>query len=159
MDGIYLTADELLLDGNGTAVNVADMTGNVRDDGAQFTSYSTSSSVSQVLTDQGYNATDILGSNEFLTPHGANSTFDIFNLTSQFATDAIFRCLMQFTVYSPVSNDVFLVVYSYEIDRDFQISEWSPSPLTGEAPIILTTRTETRCAVLSLSQRQALSCL
>lgn len=78
MDGIYLTADELLLDGNGTAVNVADMTGNVRDDGAQFTSYSTSSSVSQVLTDQGYNATDILGSNEFLTPHGANSTFDIF---------------------------------------------------------------------------------
>jgi carboxylesterase type B len=135
VDGTYLTTRELLLDGSGPTLNVAVMTGVMQDDGAPFTSFSKSSNVSQVLTDQGFDAANILGSNKFPVPQGTNSTLDIFNLTSRVATDAMFRCLTQSTVYSSVSNGVFPMVYSYEFDRGFQISEWSPNPPTCETPV------------------------
>jgi carboxylesterase type B len=136
VDGTYLTTSELLLDGSGPTLNVSAIIGNMRDDGAPFTSFSNSSNVTRVLADQGFNASSIVSSDKFPLPLGANTTLDIFNLTSRVTTDAEFRCLTQSTVWAAVANSVFPVVYSYEIDRGFQISEWSPNPPTCEAPVI-----------------------
>lgn len=111
------------------------MAGVMRDDGDPFTSFSKSSNASQTLTDQGYNAAEILASNKFPVVQSSNATLDIFNLTSRVATDAQFRCLTQSTAFSAASRSVFPAVYSYEIDRGYQISEWSPNPPTCEAPI------------------------
>ncbi|KAF2684484.1 cholinesterase [Lentithecium fluviatile CBS 122367] len=135
VDGTYLTSKELLLNGSGPTLDVAVMTGVMRDDGDPFSAFSKSSNASQALIEQGYNAAEIIGSNKFPVPNGLNTTLDIFNLTSRVATDAMFRCLTQSTAYSSVSNGVFPAVYSYEIDRGYQISEWSPNPPTCEAPI------------------------
>lgn len=135
VDGTYLTSDELLLDGSGPAIDVNLMTGIMRDDGGPFSSFSTSSNASQALAEQGYDPADILGSNKFPVPQGGNTTLNIFNLTARVATDADFRCLTQSTAFSAVTNNVFPVVYSYEFDRAYQISEWSPNPPTCEAPV------------------------
>lgn len=134
VDGTYLTAPELLLDGSGPSLDIALMTGVMHDDGDPFTSFSKSPNATQALTSQGYDANAILGSGVFPVPQSGNTTLDIFNLTSRVATDAEFRCLTQSTAYSAVKNRVFPVVYSYEIDRSFQLIEWSPNPPTCEAP-------------------------
>lgn len=135
VDGTYLSSDELPLDGSAPAKDVVVMTGIMRDDGDPFSSFSTSLNASQALTEQGYDAADILGSNQFPVPKGSNTTLDIFNLTARVATDAEFRCLTQSTAYSAAKNSAFPRVYSYEIDRGYQISEWSPNPPTCEAPV------------------------
>ncbi|KAF1948836.1 alpha/beta-hydrolase [Byssothecium circinans] len=117
VDGTYLTSDELLLDGTGSASNAAILTGVVRDDGSPMIPFPKSSNVSQALTEQGYDAAKILDSGLFPVPHTSNTTLDIFNLTSRVTTDAGFR------------------LYAYEMDRSYQITEWSPNPPTCEAPI------------------------
>ncbi|KAF2437823.1 cholinesterase [Karstenula rhodostoma CBS 690.94] len=134
VDGTYLTSSELLLDGSGPSLDVALMTGVMRDDGAPFSSFSKSLNASQTLTDQGYDADDILGSDLFPVPQSGNATLDIFNLTARVATDAMFRCPTQSTGFSALKSKVFPVVYSYEIDRGFQLVSWSPNPRTCEAP-------------------------
>ncbi|KAJ4360411.1 uncharacterized protein N0V89_000973 [Didymosphaeria variabile] len=134
VDGTFLTAAELLLDGSGPSVDVALMTGVMENDGDPFTSFSKSSNVSQALTDQGYDANAILRSGLFPLPQSGNATLDMFNVTARVATDAEFRCTTQSTAFSAVLNRVFPVVYSYEIDRGFQLVEWSPNPPTCEAP-------------------------
>ncbi|OAG03950.1 alpha/beta-hydrolase [Paraphaeosphaeria sporulosa] len=135
VDGTYLTSSELLLDGSGPASDVALITGVMHDDGGPFTSFSKSLNASQKLTDQGYDANDILGSGLFPVPQSGNATLDIFNLTARVTTDVSFRCPTQSTVFSAVKNEVFPVVYSYEIDRGLQLTTWSPNPTTCEAPM------------------------
>lgn len=134
VDGTYLTTDTLLLDGSGPSLDVAIMTGVMHDDGDPFSSFSKSTNASQTLIEQGYDATAILGSNQFPLPRTGNATLDIFNLTARVATDAEFRCLSQSTAFSAANNNVFPVLYSYEIDRSLQLVEWSPNPPTCEAP-------------------------
>jgi carboxylesterase type B len=110
------------------------MIGVMRDDGSPFSAFSKSSNASQALTDQGFDAADILGSQEFPIPQGSNNTLNVFNLTSRVTTDAEFRCLDQSMAAVGSANNIFPVVYSYEFDRSYQISEWSPNPPTCEAP-------------------------
>ncbi|KAF2475679.1 alpha/beta-hydrolase [Lindgomyces ingoldianus] len=135
VDGTYLTSNELLLNRSASFQNIPVMIGVMRDDGDPFSSFSTSSSPSQALSEQGFNATAILGSNAFAVPEGNNTRYNIFNLTSRVTTDAAFRCLAQSTAVAAVKNYVFAPVYSYEFHRGYQISEWSPNPPTCEAPI------------------------
>lgn len=110
------------------------MIGVMRDDGGPFSKFSTSANASQALTEQGFNSAEILESNQFPVPQGGNATIDVFNLTARVATDAEFRCLGQSTAVVGSENNVFPVIYSYEIDRAYQIIEWSPNPPTCEAP-------------------------
>ena len=107
----------------------------MRDDGSPFTSFPTSSNVSQVLASQGFPASDILSSNLFPVPVNGTSTSQLFNLSSRVATDAMFRCLGQSTASSAVANGVFKDFYAYEFDRAYQIAEWSPNPPSCEAPL------------------------
>jgi carboxylesterase type B len=116
------------------------MIGSMRDDGSPFSKFSSSSNASQALKEQGFDAAKILGSKEFPLPQSGNVTKDIFNLTSRVATDAMFRCSGQATAMAGTKNGIFPVVYAYEIDRGYQISEWSPNfpacetPNTAERP-------------------------
>lgn len=109
--------------------------GVMRDDGAAFSKLPQSGNSSAELTGQGFNATAILGSNEFVMPSGSNVTLDVFNLTAHVTTDAEFRCLTQSTAVAGSANGVFPAVYSYEFHRSYQIVEWSPNPPTCEAPV------------------------
>ncbi|KAH7379520.1 Alpha/Beta hydrolase protein, partial [Pyrenochaeta sp. MPI-SDFR-AT-0127] len=134
IDGTFLSTPSLPLGPSAPKLNVNVISGIMRDDGSPFTSYPTSSNVSQVLTSQGFPASAILSSNAFPIYSNLNSTLAIFNLTSRVATDAMFRCLGQSTAYSAAANGVFNSVYAYEFDRAYQISEWSPNPPSCEAP-------------------------
>lgn len=109
--------------------------GIMHDDGSSFTSYPTSSNLSDVLSSQGYPASTILASNTFPLPDIANSTLAIFNLTTRVATDAQLRCLGQSTAYTGAANRIFDKVYAYEFDRSFQLKGWSPNPPACEALI------------------------
>ena len=135
VDGTYLTSQELPLNQSAPAIDVALLTGIMRDDGGPFSKFSKSSNASQALTEQGFDAAAILGSNQFPYPQGSNTTITIFNLTARVTTDAEFRCLGQSTALSGAENGVFPVVYSYEFDRAYQIVEWNPNPPTCTAPI------------------------
>lgn len=134
VDGTYLTSSELLLDGSGPSLDVALITGVMHDDGGPFTSFSKTLNASQTLTDQGYDANGILGSGLFPYPQSGNATLAIFNLTARVATDTLFRCPTQSTVFSALKNKVFPEVYAYEIDRSLQLITYSPNPTTCEAP-------------------------
>ncbi|CAO2652891.1 Nn.00g023020.m01.CDS01 [Neocucurbitaria sp. VM-36] len=135
VDGTFLTSNSLPLGPSAPKLNFTAISGIMRDDGSPFTSYPTSSNVSQVLTSQGFPASDILSSNVFPIPNGTNETLRIFNLTSRVATDSMFRCLGQSTASTAALNGIFKNIYAYEIDRAYQISEWSPNPPACEAPI------------------------
>jgi hypothetical protein len=113
---------------------VALLAGNMRDDGSPFSKFSTSSNASKALEDQGFDSAKILSSGQFPFPQSGNMTRDIFNLTSRVATDGMFRCLTQSTAIVGSFHKIFPVVYEYEIDRAYQISEWSPNPPACEAP-------------------------
>ncbi|KAF2260759.1 cholinesterase [Lojkania enalia] len=135
VDGNYLTGNELPLGKAAPKLNVSVMAGIMRDDGGPFSKFSKSENVSEALTEQGFNPGDILSSAQFPIPEGDNMTMNIFNLTSRVTTDAEFRCLGQSTAHVAVMNDVFPAVYSYEIDRGYQITEWNPNPPTCNAPV------------------------
>lgn len=134
VDGEYILTPELLLDGSGPSLDVALMTGIMRDDGAAFTSFSTSSNASQTLADQGYDANAILSSGLFPYPNSTNATLDMFNLTARVTTDAQLRCAAEYSAYAAVLNKVFPAVYAYEMDRALQLIEYSPNPPMCEAP-------------------------
>ncbi|KAF2787988.1 alpha/beta-hydrolase [Melanomma pulvis-pyrius CBS 109.77] len=132
VDGTYLTSKELPLYESAPAIDVALMTGIMRDDGGPFSKFSKTLNASQALTEQGFDSADIL--DKFPVPKGSNATIDIFNLTARVTTDAEFRCLGQSTAFVG-SKGIFPVVYSYEFDRAYQIVEWNPNPPTCTAPI------------------------
>jgi carboxylesterase type B len=127
--------EELPLNKSAPSMDVALMTGIMRDDGGPFSKFSKSSNASQALKEQGFDSANILGSNKFPCPQGTNTTINIFNLTSRVTTDAEFRCLGQATAVASALNGVFPVVYSYEFNRAYQIVEWNPNPPTCTAPI------------------------
>lgn len=134
VDGEYLTTSQLRLNGSGPALDIPIMTGIMHDDGDPFISIPTSPNVSLALTSQGYNASALISSNLFPLPQSSNATLDVFNLTSRVSTDALFRCVAESTISTATKNCVFPVVYSYEIDRSWQLIEYSPNPPTCEAP-------------------------
>lgn len=134
VDGVYLTSDHLGLDESAPKTDVALMLGSMRDDGSPFSKFSSSGNASQALKEQGFDAAKMLASKKFPMPQSGNVTRDIFNLTSRVATDAMFRCTGQATTWAGVKNEIFPVVYNYEIDRGYQISEWSPNFPACETP-------------------------
>ncbi|XP_014559130.1 hypothetical protein COCVIDRAFT_35672 [Bipolaris victoriae FI3] len=134
IDGKLLT-NSLLLGPTAPKLKQPVMMGIMHDDGSSFTSYPTSSNLSDVLSSQGYPASTILASNTFPLPDIANSTLAIFNLTTRVATDAQLRCLGQSTAYTGAANRIFDKVYAYEFDRSFQLKGWSPNPPACEALI------------------------
>ncbi|KAI1417669.1 alpha/beta-hydrolase [Hypoxylon sp. FL1857] len=121
VDGTYLTSDELQLDGPTLPVHI--LMGTTRDDGAPFISFPTTTNQSEYLATQGF---DVPSADLFPIPNIANKTLALFDMATHLATDGVFRCIDQATVYAGLKNNRFHSVYYYEFNRTYQTTGWPP---------------------------------
>ncbi|KAI0902490.1 alpha/beta-hydrolase [Annulohypoxylon nitens] len=119
VDGTYLTSDQLQLEGSTLPVHI--MMGTTRDDGAPFISYPTTTNQSAYLASQGF---DVPPSNLFPIPDISNKTLALFEMGSHLATDGIFKCIDQATVFAGLKSNRFPPVYYYEFNRTYQTTGW-----------------------------------
>ncbi|KAI1347336.1 Alpha/Beta hydrolase protein [Xylaria sp. FL0043] len=120
VDGTYLVSDELDLS-EGPRLRIHLMIGTVRDDGAAFIGYPTSTNQSAYLDSLGFDAPS---SKLFPIPNIANKTLGLFNMTARLATDGIFRCIDQATAYAALSNERLDSLYYYEFNRTYQLTNY-----------------------------------
>ncbi|KAK0621458.1 Alpha/Beta hydrolase protein [Bombardia bombarda] len=121
VDGVYLTSPELDLSA-GPPLPVHLMMGITHDDGAAIISYPKTTNQSAFLAAQGFAIPP-----PALFPLGTsgNETLDLYNASSRLATDGIFRCVDQATVYRGLaSGRLGPAVYYYEFDRSYQTTGW-----------------------------------
>ncbi|KAK3302444.1 Alpha/Beta hydrolase protein [Chaetomium strumarium] len=136
VDGTYLTTPELRLTGGGGGPpsNVSLMMGITRDDGAPFIGYPSSNNDTTSLNQSAYLASHGFPSLPPTTldklfpvlPTTGNATLDLFTSAARVATDGIFRCIDQATVYSSIQSGGgrFPSVYYYEFNRTYQPAGW-----------------------------------
>ncbi|KZT04485.1 carboxylesterase from carbohydrate esterase [Laetiporus sulphureus 93-53] len=134
VDGTYITHTELPLNGSGTVANVHAMMGYMRDDGAAFIGYPTTTNLTSALLAQ-YLPTTVVKEMLFEVPTGPNATYNVFNVTARVATDIEFRCLDQATAYSAIQNDLFQSVWFYQFNRSYQTPGFDPNYPVCDAPI------------------------
>ena len=127
VDGTYLVTNELPLNGSSYIANVPLLMGIMRDDGAPFIGYPTTTNVTQALNTDFFPGSTITGSNDFPTPAGPNVTLDVFNVTARVATDSEFRCIDQATAYSAALHGVVPSIYYYEFNRSYQTPGFDPN--------------------------------
>ncbi|KAI0887181.1 alpha/beta-hydrolase [Annulohypoxylon maeteangense] len=119
VDGTYLTSNELKLDGPTLPVHI--MMGTTRDDGAPFISYPTTTNQSAYLASQGL---PVPPTALFPIPNITNQTLALFEMATRLATDGIFRCIDQATVFAGLRNKRFPPIYYYEFNRTYQTRGW-----------------------------------
>jgi len=136
-DGTYLTTPSLPLSGSSLPISL--MMGTTHDDGAAFirfpapdTTNTTTYLLSQGLPPVSPTLFPLPPSIQGTTP---NTTLAIYNTSSRVATDGIFRCVDQATVYALTADRgrVPKGVYYYEFDRTYQTTGW-PQTDVCEAP-------------------------
>jgi hypothetical protein len=124
------------LNGSGLVANVHLTLGVMRDDAAALIPYPTTTNITQAIEDVGlspgiyFNNTDL-----FPEPSGANTTLDIFNVTSHMATDGELRCLDGAIAVAGVQNNIFKSVWFYEFTRSYQPQSFLVNTPVCEAPI------------------------
>ncbi|GKT53789.1 alpha/beta hydrolase [Colletotrichum tofieldiae] len=122
-DGVYLTTDELQL--KGAPLNVHVLTGIMSEDGLPFLIFPRNGTVindTQWLTSQGLPAPP---PRLFAPIETKNTTRAAFGVGAQLATDAMFRCVDQATVFAGLDSGVLgSKVYYYEFERTYQTPEW-----------------------------------
>jgi len=132
VDGTYLTTPSLPLT-SGPPLPINLMMGITHDDGAAFIRFPAANTT---------NATSYLASQGFAPPPPAlfpiplgvsNFTLAVYNASSRLATDGIFRCVDQATVFAGTASGRFSKVYYYEFDRTYQTTGW-PQMDVCEAP-------------------------
>lgn len=137
VDGTYLTAPELIVNGTGNK-HLSDihlMEGLMRDDGSAIVSYIQTEDLTESLTEDGFPALAIEASNLFPLPQGTNNSLNVFNVTSRVGTDTIFRCIDQATAYAAAIHDTFASnQYFYEFNRSYQMPGWDPNSPVCDAP-------------------------
>lgn len=120
VDGTYLTTDELPLYGDTLPVRL--MMGIMRDDGAAMISYPTTTDEDAYLNASGF---PIPSPDLFPMPDLENQTLALFNMSARLATDGIFRCVDQATVYTGLATHRLAPdVYYYEFNRSYQTTGW-----------------------------------
>lgn len=152
VDGTYLTGPELDLSSGAHPLSVNLMMGITREDGAAFITFPrTPMNKTEYLIARGFNATtEVPLVDEHLFPfppeHSptGNQTLDLFDSSTRFVTDGLFRCLNLATVNAGLRNGLFQPrhaksgdkkgkVYYYEFDRTYQLTSW-PGTDVCEAP-------------------------
>ncbi|KZT39149.1 alpha/beta-hydrolase [Sistotremastrum suecicum HHB10207 ss-3] len=138
VDGKYIQTNQLEVNGKGPAnKNAHVIFGWMEDDGADFIgSYpAAGTTAASAIAAVGISSTEtssILSSGLFPVPNGANSTLDVFNVTSRVATDGEFRCLDQATVAAAAKHNVFQSVWTYEFQKSYD--GYEPFPAVCEPP-------------------------
>ncbi|KAI6359914.1 hypothetical protein MCOR25_006903 [Pyricularia grisea] len=123
VDGTYLTTDELELK-SGPPLSVHLMMGSVREDGAPFIAYPTTTNETEYLAQIGFNPPS---PSLFPIPTTTtNSTLNLYNMASRLATDAMFRCIDQATVHAALRSGRLGTgrAFYYEFDRTYQTAGW-----------------------------------
>ncbi|KAK1986784.1 carboxylesterase [Colletotrichum cereale] len=122
-DGVYLTTDELQL--KGAPLNVHVLMGIASEDGLPFLTFPRNRTVvndTQWLMSQGLPAPP---PRLFPPIETKNKTRAAFGVGAQLATDAMFRCVDQATVFAGLDSGVLgSMVYYYEFERTYQTPEW-----------------------------------
>ncbi|KAG0159256.1 hypothetical protein PDIDSM_6778 [Penicillium digitatum] len=140
VDGVYLRTSELDLTNPASTANVPLMIGTMRDDGAAMIGYPTGEETLESFLNQSGLPDSVASSQLFPVPSTANTTLDIFNISSRIATDGMFRCIDEATAHTASRTHFFSDVYYYEFNRSYQMPNWSPNapvcnaPLTDEFP-------------------------
>lgn len=133
-DGVYITSDRLPLTGPEAFYKL--LMGVMRDDGAALIAYPDTSNETAYLAEIGWTEPP---ADLFPIPNGTNQTLDLFNMTLRYATDGMFRCIDQATVYSGLQNGLWSEVYYYEFERSYQEYNWPnydvcQPPVTAASP-------------------------
>lgn len=128
-DGTYITSDHLQLDGYVAPYKL--LMGTMREDAAALISFPSTSNETAYLSANGW---AIPPADLFPIPDGANLTLDLYNMTARYATDWMFRCVDEATVYSGLQNGVWDEVYYYEFERSYQLYNY-PDYDTCQPPV------------------------
>ncbi|KAJ0116365.1 crystal protein [Diaporthe amygdali] len=137
VDGTYITTQNLTLTGPEAPYKL--MMGVMREDGAPFVPYPTTTNETEYLTANGWNIPQSTLDELFPLPAGANQTLNLYNVTSRIATDGIFRCADEATVFSGLESGKYSSVYYYEFERSYQTSGYPgidvcQPPITADHP-------------------------
>ncbi|KAJ7593139.1 cholinesterase [Mycena floridula] len=138
VDHDYILSDSLQVTGKGPVAKVPVLWGTTADDGAAFIGYpsaneSLQTAIETILTTDLTDA--VLSSSLFPLPDTGNSTLDIFNVTARIATDSLFRCLDQATVFSALNHHVLEDAWYYQFDRSYQTPGFDPNKPVCDTPI------------------------
>ncbi|KUI56990.1 Bile salt-activated lipase [Cytospora mali] len=120
VDGTYITTENLTLTGPEAPYKL--MMGTMREDGAALLSYPTTTNETAYLAASGWDIPQPTLDSLFPIPDGTNQTLDLFNASSRLATDGVFRCADEATVYSGLQNGKYDSVYYYEFERSYQMA-------------------------------------
>lgn len=123
-DGTYVNTENLdVVNKNGSTANVNVIFGTTANDGASFSTYpevavtSESQGIQLALGISAQYAQAIIDSGLFPFYDTGNITLDSFNVSQRVATDKIFRCVDEATVYAGAKFGAFKSAYYYTIDR------------------------------------------
>jgi carboxylesterase type B len=138
VDHNLILSDGLQVTGKGPIAKVPVLLGTTADDGAAFIGFpsegqSLESAIEAILPENLTQA--VIASGLFPMPNTGNTTLDIFNVTARIATDVIFRCLDQATVFSAVKHNIWDNVWYYQFDRSWQTPGFDPNFPVCDAPI------------------------
>lgn len=118
-DGAYITSDHLPLTGPEASYKL--LMGVMREDGAALIEYPDTSNETAYLAEIDWAEPP---ASLFPVSNGTNQTLSLFNMTSRYATDGMFRCVDEATVYAGLQNGLWSEVYYYEFERSYQLSNW-----------------------------------
>lgn len=136
-DGTYVTSSHLQLNGSKATAPYKLLMGTMREDGAAFISFPTTSNETAYLSSNGL---AVPPASLFPIPQdSANQTLNLYNMTARYATDAMFRCVDEATVYSGLDSGLWDEVYYYEFERSYQLYNYPnydvcQPPVTAEYP-------------------------
>ncbi|GKT48772.1 cholinesterase [Colletotrichum spaethianum] len=139
-DGVYVTTGSLnVYNSNGSTASVNTIWGNIVNDGASFSTYSTkpiANHTQGLMVGLGISeayAQKIIDSGLFPYWDTGNATLDSFNVSQRIATDKTFRCIDQATVYAGVHSGAFKTSYYYQLERAY--GGYNPNNVDGIGPI------------------------
>lgn len=136
IDGTYLISDGLAFNNTEALSDVHLLSGFMRDDGAAMITIIDTDNLTISLNDNGFPASLVESSGLFPVPVSQNGTLDVFNVSSRVATDTIFRCIDQASMYAAMKFKTFAPnVYLYEFNRSYQTPGWDPNAPLCDAPI------------------------
>lgn len=123
-DGTYVDTENLdVVNRNGSAAYVPVIFGNVKNDGASFSTYPktpVTTEVEGIMAALGISeayANDIINSGLFPYYDTGNVTLDSFNVSQRVATDNQFLCIDEATMYAGFKSGAFPSTYYYQMQR------------------------------------------
>jgi len=138
-DGVIVNTPQLnVFNQNGSSAHVPIMFGVTENDGASFSTLSTTpvhNLIEGIMTGLSINesyAEAIIASGLFPFYSTGNLTMDAFNVSQRVATDKTFRCVDQATVYAGATTGAFPAAYYYQFQRT--INGYNPNDVPG-APV------------------------